>query len=638
MEARPPLPRTVRFAAFELDSRTGELSKHGIKVRLPDKPFEVLLALLERRGDLVTREELHQRLWPSDTFVDFDHGLNTALSRLREVLSDSAEKPRYIETLRQRGYRFVAPVEEVAAEPPTSAGDVAAVSVAAPAEAPQARPVRAWRWRATATAVVVLALAAAGYFTWNRITTPATAEKLRLVVLPFENLSGDPDQDYFADGLTEEMITQLASFSQGQVAVIARTSAMTYKGGRKGVAEIGRELDVDYLLEGSVRNDGGRVRISAQLIAVRGESHLWAQNYDRDLSGIVALQDDVASAVARQIRQTLSPTVQAAAGRRRTTNPEAYDAYLRGRFHWNKRNLDDLRKGLEYFESALQKDPNYALAHAGIADTYNVATNHGYLDPAIAFPRARAAAQKALELDDSLAEAHAALAFSIFHHDYDWSGAEREYRRAIALNPSYTFARQWYGRFLTAMGRFEEARAEAQAARELDPLSLSAVINIGHVAYNARNYDRAVAEMRRTLELEPNQLWAHVYMAMAYSAMGAHTEAIEAAQKTSAVTAGRPSFLLAYCYAAAGRHADARPIFEYWKQRRKEETVDLVYLAGIHAALGEADAAFGLLNQAHQERSQFLPYVNVFPWLDPLRADPRFEALVATMKFPAPRR
>lgn len=611
---------SYRFGEYRLDSGDRLLFRGDKLVPLAPKILETLLLLVERRGHVVEKEELVSHVWP-DTFVT-DDALLRNISVLRKTLGDGEDGSRYIETIPKRGYRFVAPVE------------VGTDSEAAPA-APRLTPARGSR-RSMAVAALALSgvLLVAGYFAWQRWQRGRSGHgRITFAVLPFENLSGDAEKEYFADGLTEEMITQLASLSPGQMAVIARTSSMKYKSARKSVAEVGRELGVDYVLEGSVRYQGGQLRVSAQLIQVKDQMHLWARSYDRDVGAVVSLQDEIARDIADQIQVTLTPTARAA-GRRGTANPQAYDAYLRGRFHWNKRTEEGLRKGLEYFQLALEKDPAYAPAHSGIADSYNLLANFGYISPAEAFPRAIAAARKAIELDDSLSEAYASLAFAEFHHEYDWPGAERGFRRALELNPSNSRACLWLAEYLAAMGRHDEAMRVNKRAQELDPLSLHPRINAGRLAIYARQYDRAIEEMRATLELDANQPWAHAYMAMGYAEKGMHREAMSAANQARSITGGRPGVIDAYCLAVAGRTREARAALKYWEERRKETNTDPMFLAGVHAALGEKDHALKLLDQAYAERSVFLPAANVYPWLDSLRSDARFSAFLRRMNLP----
>jgi TolB-like protein/DNA-binding winged helix-turn-helix (wHTH) protein/Flp pilus assembly protein TadD len=601
-------------------------------VPLPPKVIETLVVLLEQHGCIVEKEELLSRLWP-DTFVEEGNVLRN-VSTLRKALGDGEQGSHYIETIPKRGYRFIAKVEVISARAAAKTTELASEEVArhAPAPARVARSIR------TTAMVVVAALSlGAALLLWQREgpgPPPVSASRLTLAVLPFQNLTGDPAQEYLTDGLTEELITQLSQIERGRLAVIARSSIMKYKTNSKDAAKVSRELRADYLLEGSMRMENGQVRINAQLIDARDQTHRWAQSYDRSLRGIVAMQQDVAGAIAREIQSELTGFAHALQ-RRNTTNQDAYDSYLKGRFHWNKRTEEGLNKGLGFFKAAVQTDPGFAPAYAGIADSFNMLVNHGLMAPADGFPRSMAAAQKALALDETLAEAHAALAFARFEFEYAWADAEKSFRRAIELNPSYSAAHQWHSRFLVAMGRFEEARIAGLRARDLDPLSPTPRINLGFIEYHARNYDQAIREVQHVLELDPAHPWAHIYMALAYSAKGMHKEALAAAEKAAPLAQGRPSFLVAYCYAAEGRKSEAQQLLSYWVNRRKTEHVDPVFLAGIFAALGEKDKAFHMLEAGYTERSWLLPNVRVFPWLDSLRSDPRFQSLLRKMNFPS---
>jgi TolB-like protein/DNA-binding winged helix-turn-helix (wHTH) protein len=437
----------IRFGVFELDLAAGELRKSGIKVRLQEQPFQILSLLLERPGQVVTRDEIQQKLWPDGTFVDFEHSLNAAVKRLREALEDSADNPQFVETVPRRGYRFIYPVEGHAARS------------------------RRWVWALALAALpalltLLLALNVGGLRDrlWPRADSPA--KRIMLAVLPCDNLSGDPEQEYFSDGMTDEMIAQLGRLQPARLGVIARTSAMHYKGTDKHVDEIGRELGVEYILECSVRREGDRVRITAQLIQVSDQTHLWAASYERELAGIFAIQSEVSRQIARSLEVELLPAERARPSGAGTINPEAYEAYLKGRYFWNKRTEEGIKKSLDYFQQAVARDPDYALAYSGLADAYLVGIFVGYLPSQDNHPKGLAAALRAVELDDTLAEAHASLAnFEIGN----WLVEEKELKRAIELNPNYAPARIWYAMHLSARGRHEEALAEGKKALELDP-------------------------------------------------------------------------------------------------------------------------------------------------------------------------
>src|SRR5438445_5940532 len=495
----------LRFGVFDVDPESGELRKCGVEINLPPQPAEVLGLLATSAGQLATREELRQQVWVKETFVDFEHGLNSCIKQIRAALDDHPESPRYIETRPRRGYRFIAPVQEVAARPVTPG----APSEGLPTTALRIRP----RRYSIAIVALVLALFATGYFARFAPTRHALSpgDKIMLAVLPFENLTGDPRQEYLSDGLTEEMITQLGRMHPERLGVIARTSAMQYKKTQKGMDQIGRELGVAYVLEGSLRRAGDHVRVSAQLIQVRDQTHLWAESYERDLRDILVLQSDVAQAIAREIALTLSPQQQARMASARPIDPRAYELYSKGRYFWNKRSEVGYTRAIQYFQQAIARDSEYAPAYAGLADAYALLGSmpNVELPRSEAMPRARTAAIKALTLDEGLAEAHTSLAFVQMHFDWDWPAAEREFTRALQLNPGDPPAPHWYAFWLLAHGRAEEALQEVRAAQRLDPLSLIINTDVGEMLYYGRRHDEAIEQGRRALELDSAFALAH---------------------------------------------------------------------------------------------------------------------------------
>jgi TolB-like protein/DNA-binding winged helix-turn-helix (wHTH) protein/Flp pilus assembly protein TadD len=647
MEQSTPSRRAVRFGVFEADFRVGELRKNALKLKLQEQPFQVLALLLERPGDLVTREELRKKLWPHDTFVDFDHGINLAIYKLREALNDSAEKPRFIETLDRRGYRFIFPVESIEFEetprpvprPPTSieVSPIPPVSDAPPQHggaALQATPPRSigrsWTLRVGLTALIgVLA-----FLVWKYVISPPRAGKIMMAVLPFENLSGDKEQEYFSDGLTEETIAQLGGLEPERLGVIARTSAMQYKGTNKRTDQIGRELGVDYILEGSVRRAGGRVRITAQLIQVSDQTHLWANSYERDLRDVLALQSEVAQAIAHRIQINLTPQQKARLSSPHSVNPDAYEAYLKGRFFWNKRyeTADGLKKSVEYFQDAAQKDSDFALAYAGLADSYSLLGSNPIdeLPPREARPKAKAAAERAVELDDSLAEAHTSLASVKLSYEWDMPGAEREFKRAIELNPNYPTAHQWYGSYLMAMGRLDEALVESEHALALDPLSLVINIDLGKKFYMARQYDQAIGRCRKTIELNPDLYLTHYILGMALEQRGMYPEAISEFQQGKTLSRGSPIMVMAlgHAYAASGNPGGAQRALGELQALSTRRYVPALYIAALYTALGDKNQAFQWLQQALGERSDQLVFLKMEPMSDSLRSDRRFQDLV----------
>ena len=451
-----------------------------------------------------------------------------------------------------------------------------------------------------------------------------------LAVLPLENISGDPEQEYFAEGMTDALITDLARI--GALRVISRTSVMRYKGTKKPLAEIARELRVDAVVEGSVLRSGDRVRINARLIHAATDRNLWAQSYERDLRDVLAMQSEVAQAVAQEIRVAVTPREASHLANVRAVNPDAYNDYLRGRFHWNRRTRDELMKAIDFFEQAIAKDPGYAPAYAGLADCYVVLWGSAEVPFETAHPRARVAAKKALEIDETLAEAHTSLA-SIHLFSYEWRDAENEFRRAIELNPGYATAHHWYALYLSAVGRHEEAIQRIQRAQELDPLSLIINANVGWCLYLARQYDRTIEQSRKTLELDANFAVARGYLAQAYVEKGMLAEGIAEFQKAIALSGGEVSYRaeLANAYAAAGQRSRAQELLAELKELSRQKVVSAIDIALIYAGLGDRDQAFAWLQKSFENRDARLNNLNVHPRFDVLRPDPRFAVLLRRM-------
>lgn len=501
---------------------------------------------------------------------------------------------------------------------------------------PPAQPPRR-RWLiGVAAAVVVAALALGAYF--FRRPAPPVEGHVVLAVLPFDNLSGDPEQDYFSDGLTEEMITQLARLAPERLSVIARTSVMPYRGARKNIERIGRELGAGFILEGAVRREGNRVRISAQLIRVSDQAHVWVQSYDRELSGILAVQGEVARAVAAQVRLSLTASDETRLASARPVVVEAHEAYLKGRFFWNKRTPEDLQKALGFFEQAIDEDPKYAPAYAGMADAYLLLEEYAGLPPSEAVGKARAAAQKALAIDPALAEAHASLALVRYSFDWDWRGAEEGFRRAIELSPSYVTAHHWYALLLASLGRFEEARREIGRARKLDPLSPVILAAAGWRVGAAvgQSLETAIGELRAALELDASYPIAHARLALAYALAGRREEGIRQVREALPLAASSVPVLaeLASVYALLGEEPQARELLAQLREREKQSYVSPYRLALIHIALGEKEAALKLLEQSFRERNSGMTLLRMDPRWDPLRGDPRFQDLLRRMKLP----
>ena len=492
---------------------------------------------------------------------------------------------------------------------------------------------RRFRSRPLLASSVIVVLLAGAYPVWKQFSLrlkPA-AGKITLAVLPFENLSRDPQEEYFCDGLTDEMINRLGRLTPQRLGVIARTSAMRYKSTHKAVDEIGRELGVSYILETGVRREGGRVRISTQLIQVRDQTSLWTQSYEYDMAGVFALQSDVADRIARSLALQLLPQQTAPP---QTTNSEAYDAYLKGLYHWHKGSAEERRKAREYFEQSIQADPNFAPAYADVAGYYAAADD---LSSQITMPKAKEYALKALQLDDSLTQAHTALAGILFYGDWDWSGAESEFKRGLALNPNDAEARRIYSNYLLALGRFEEALVEIQRAQELDPVSLLTSVNYGWTFYFTRQYDRAIEQCRKALELDASSDSAHACLGQSYLAKGMREEAIDQAERAVTLSGRRPARLvtLARVYAAFGKEADARSLVMELRERARLGYVSPYLLAMIRAALGQEDQALTALNKAYAERDPYIVWLKVDDAFDPLRGNLHFQDLLRRVGFPS---
>ncbi len=647
---------SLRFGTYEFDLRSGDLRKHGIRIKLQEQPSQILAILLEHCGQMVTREELQRRLWPSDTFVDFDHSLNTAVMRLREALSDSTENPRFIETLPRRGYRFIAPVEEKSAHvietSPAVSGEVGEsrgadskdastlLSLSSLLPAPPAnadshvlRPVLVTLF------VLVIVLASALAFRSLRKPSVATAppnQMTSLVVLPFENLSADKEQAYFADGMTDELIAHLAKIRS--LRVISRTSSMEYKGAHKTLSQIARDLNVDSVVEGTVLRSGDRVRITAELVQVATDRHLWAETYESQLGDILTLQSHVASAIVNEIRVKLTPEDQVRLAITRPVSTQSYENYLKGRYYWNKRSQEGLTKAIDYFQLAIEKDPNYALAYAGLADCYSIIGSAivGTVPASEVAPKARAAALKSLELNNTLAEAHTSLATVRFNYDWDWNAAASGFRHAVELNPSYATAYQRNSLYLMSTGRTSESITEMNRAHDLDPLSISMNFSLGWRLYMAREYDQAIEQLRNTIDMDPEFVLPHLVLGQAYEQKKAYDQAIAELRRAAEISQNSPPTLaaLARTYAVSGRTAVARNLLNQLIQQSRKQYVSPFYVAIVYAGLGENDRALDWLEKAYGDHSNAVVFLKVDPQLDTLRSNPRFHELQRKLRLP----
>jgi TolB-like protein/DNA-binding winged helix-turn-helix (wHTH) protein len=643
----PQSPNVIRFGVFEANLRSAELRKYGTRIKLQERPFQILALLLRRPTEVVTREELRTELWPANTFVDFDHAISSAVSKLREALCDSADTPRFIETVGRRGYRFIAPIDgspsevipsEIShPEPEAGAGGALAqelLDLRAPASQDQASQVgrrSIWSWRrlvyglVSVVLILCVLLFANG---WQKHNSNGSITSV--AVLPLEYLSNEPSQEYLADGVTDELITQLAK--TGAFRVTSRTSSMQFKKSNKGLRQIAGELGVDALVEGSIERAGDRVRIRAQLIQASTDQHLWAESYDGGVSDLLSLEDRVARDIAWQVAVNLRPGQERGFLRARTINPEAHLDYLRGRYLWNQRTADGFEKALRYFQAAIDKDPNYAAAYAGLADTYLLQGGFFFRSQNETIPKARAAARKALQIED-LAEAHATLGLIAENYDWDWPEAEKEFRLAIALNPNYSTAHHWYGEaFLALTGRFNEALAEMKRAAELDPLSPIISTDVGVTLYLARRYDQAIQQLARTLELYPDYLEAQIWLARSYEQKKQCAEAISVLDQNKLV----PDTLFksaerARIYAECGRQTESLRILDDVQRQTSTRFLDPAIPGGIFIGLGRTNEAFTQLEKSVAVHSTFLTGLKVAPVYDPLRSDPRFAALLRTV-------
>jgi TolB-like protein/DNA-binding winged helix-turn-helix (wHTH) protein/Tfp pilus assembly protein PilF len=646
MGSSVPSSRLIRFGVFELDLRSGELQKQGRKIRLEGQPIDVLICLLENRGELVTRDELHRKLWPADTFVNFEHGLNAAVKRLRQALNDSAGNPRFVETLPRRGYRFIAPIQAVAVSADVSeVNDVGAVAETPVTRDPpepkddepvdlsgetvvpaHQRPQRVWNWKWSGVALFVVLGGGAAWILRPASHPPQVIRSL--AVLPLENLSGDASQDYFSDGMTDELITELGQI--GELRVISRTSVMTYKGAHESLPQIARDLNVDAVVEGAVLRSGKQVRITAQLILAAADKHLWAKSYEGDLKDAFALQKQVARSIAEQIRIELTPHEQAVLKNVTSMNPEAYEAWLKGRYFWNKRTGEGIKEAIDYFNQAVEKDPKYAAAYAGLTDAYALAGDwkYGILAPRDAYPKARAAATKALELDSSFGEAHISLAFCLDAYDWNWESAGREFTRGIELSPGYATGHHWYGWHLAALGRHGDAIAELDKAESLDPLSLIISADLAEELLIAHRYDEAIKQSRMTVNMDPFFAPAHFVLGEVFLQKHMNNEAVVELRKAVELSPGSMAFTanLAYAYAVSGMREEAVRKLNDLKNRSHDAFSNAPEIALVYVGLEDKDQAMVWLEKAYAER--FNPGVLMRPAFDPLLPDPRFQDLL----------
>jgi len=630
------LPSIVQFDDYQVNLPAGQLYKRGLRIHLRDKSFQVLAALLEHPGEVVTREDLRRQLWREEVFVDFDNNLNTAVARLREALGDSAEHPRFIETLPKHGYRFIASLAD------TPAADTVPLPRALePRVATPEVPARWWQRRYVLVLAASLVVALVAVFAlklgnirgrwWRHTATSATPVRVQsLAVLPFENLTGSEKQEYLSDGLTEEIITEVAQLDPARLSVIARTSVMKFKAVRPDVAEIGRQLGVDYLIEGAVRSGPQRLAITVQLIRVSDQRHLWAREYELNPHDPVSWERSVAEGTASALSIQLLPTVQKRYAAMRPIKPEAREAYLRGRFLLANRDSTTFEQALAYFKKGVEYDPEYAEAYGGVADAYLLLGAYGVLPKTEAVPKAKAAALKALALDDSLTEPRRTLADIRWEYDLDIQGAGKDFRSAIEANANDSGTHQWYAAYLSSIGEFEEAIREMKRAAQLDPLSLNVNVDLGRAYYFARQYDLAIAQFRKTLELDPSFARAHSQLGLALLEKGQFDEAL-AELRTGA--GGPASIWLGYAYARAGKTAKAKEQLAAQLDNWKTWHTNASAIASTYAGLGDKDQAFAWLEKDLENHGS-VQMIKAWPYWDPLRSDPRYQDLLRRIGLP----
>lgn len=634
---------TFAFGVYEADLRSGELRKAGLRIKIQDMPLRLLGLLAERAGQVVTREELRQNLWPSDTFVDFEDGLNTAVRKLRDALCDDAEKPRYIETIPRRGYRFISTIEWGAARqevgtaqtitpPRVAESENESQNLAAAAHGPVSISVSGgrsdyWRLVIALPAAALLICAVAGFGWWRlheHVTSAAEAPIRSIAVLPFDNFSGDPSQSYLSDGMTDELITDLAQI--GSLRVTSRTSVMRFKGARKTMSQIRQELNVDAVVEGSVARSGNTIRVDAQLIDTLDDRHLWAQSFTEDEQNIIALQDDVAQAVAERIATAIDPSVRARLSNARPVNAEAYEDYLHGMSYMTHHNDADLLKSLDYFKQATAIDPTLATAYAGTAEAYCYLGDYGVLPDRVVWPQAEMAADRAIALDDSNSKAHAALAFAQWRYEWNWKDAEKGFQRALALNPNDADTHHLYAIFLATKGDLPDAEQQLKTAGDLDPLSLIIRTNVGWLSYYHRDYAKAIADYQSVLLADPQFFPAHDKLWIAYALEGQepqaskelegifrfyhHTGLVD--QISAQARAGDPAGRMR---AEVLSYANSGYLTTYEKAR---------YLA----VAGENQAALATLQTAESRRDSWLVYAGIEPAFDPLRSSTQFQRML----------
>ena len=578
MADQPQTEHPLKFGVFQVDFRAGELRKRGLRIKLQEKPLQVLEMLLAKPGRVVTREELRNHLWPEATFGDFEHSINIAVTKLRRALGDDPANPRFIETLPRHGYRFLAPTE----------------------------------------------------------IGSNKDRRTMLAVLPFANLSSDRGQDYFSDGLTEEMITELGRLNPGRLGVIARTTSMHFRTSGKRADEIGRELDVQYILEGSVRKAANRVRITAQLIDVDDQASLWASTYDRELMDILDIQSEVTQRIAQSLAMELLPLTRSAGSRAGSKVTDAHELCLRGRYYWSLRTEEAFRTAVKFLEKAIELDPDYALAHAGLADAYDTIGLYGGIPPKEAGEKAKDHASKALAIDRNLAEAHAALGYALLLFDWDWRGSEISFKTAIASNPNYVGGHHWYALFLTLRGEFDEAIRRMDLALQLDPLSFVMNTHKGWILYFARRYQQAVAQLQDAIRIDANFAVSHYFLGLTYLQMAKIEDAIEEFELACGLSGNHPAPVagLGYAQGILGRRSQAIRYLEDVNRLAEQRHVSPFFTSWVHLGLGDPNSAVEHLEKAFAQSCPWIAHLYVDPIVDALRPDRRFQNLLHRVGFP----
>jgi TolB-like protein/DNA-binding winged helix-turn-helix (wHTH) protein/Tfp pilus assembly protein PilF len=617
-------PNVVSFGPYEFNLCSGELRKEGMRIRLEGQPLAVLQMLLDRPGQLVTREELQKRLWPADTFVDFEHSLNAAVKRLRERLNDYADQPRFIETLVRQGYRFVAPTNGFVADRESEKAALV------PGESRSRARVTFHLQRLWPFVAAAVCFSGIAFWGWRQSRNPRpipTVPAVRsLAVLPLQNLSGDPSQEYLADGMTEELIGKL-SMIHG-LRVISRTSVMRFKDTHPPVPEIAAALHVDAIVEGSVMREGNLVRVHAQLIHGATDEHFWSETYDRQREDVLALEGAVAQAIASKVEVSVTWEERARLAAAHHVSPEAYESYLKGMFGKDY-TKGEVERRAAYFEDAIRKDPTFAPAYVGLAAAYgSLGSPFVGVSPDEVRPRMINALRKALELDTETANANLMLA-GIYENQWQWAESAAEYKRALALNPNDPGAHIGFSHWLLSQGRTEEAVTWAQSASELDPLG-GLGSNVGWILFQARHYDEAIRELRRVIAVSPDDGYAHWFLGFALIATGQPDQALASLEKARSLSGGSPAVIgvLVRAYAHAGRRGDALRLVDELKRRQKTSYVPPAAFVNAYLGLGDNEQAFASLERAYQEKAEILCYLKVHPFFDPLRGDPRYRNLV----------